>query len=114
MVEDKAEELPSESNMFVGGSSATMKYVSFRNLILDRISIIACDISVTEWVVIVNQILQPEESEWDEFGNDLYAIPEMVPTQPSNPVVEVSPASKIDEENKIKALIETPALDWSR
>ncbi|XP_038987742.1 E3 ubiquitin ligase PQT3-like [Phoenix dactylifera] len=56
----------------------------------------------------------PEESEWDEFGNDLYAIPEVLPAQSGSPVVDVSPANKVDEDSKIKALIDTPALDWNR
>ncbi|KAJ6827074.1 E3 ubiquitin ligase PQT3-like [Iris pallida] len=54
-----------------------------------------------------------EESEWDVFGGDLYALPEDLPPQSRNPVSEVSPASKMDEENKIKALVETSALDWN-
>ncbi|XP_020267892.1 E3 ubiquitin ligase PQT3-like [Asparagus officinalis] len=81
VVDNKAEELPPQSSMFVGDSSATMN--------------------------------NPEESEWDVFGNDLYA-PEVVPTQSGNPGVDVSSASRIDEDDKLKALIETPALDWSR
>ncbi|GLT35106.1 hypothetical protein SLA2020_095850 [Shorea laevis] len=56
----------------------------------------------------------PEDSEWDEFGNDLYSIPEMLPTQPSNPLPDAPPANKADEDSKIKALIDTPALDWQR
>ncbi|XP_008797347.1 E3 ubiquitin ligase PQT3-like isoform X2 [Phoenix dactylifera] len=56
----------------------------------------------------------PEESEWDEFGNDLYAIPEALPALSTHPVVDVSPANKVDEDSKIKALIDTPALDWNR
>ncbi|XP_027079594.1 E3 ubiquitin ligase PARAQUAT TOLERANCE 3 isoform X1 [Coffea arabica] len=56
----------------------------------------------------------PDESEWDEFGNDLYAIPETLPAQPSNLVQEAAPPSIVDEDSKIKALIETPALDWQR
>lgn len=62
----------------------------------------------------MNHTLQEEESEWDEFGNDLYAIPDVTPPQLGNPGVDASAASKIDEENKIKALVETPALDWNR
>lgn len=58
--------------------------------------------------------MQPEEYEWDEFGNDLYAIPEVNPAQSSNPVIDTSPANKVDEDSKIKALIDTPALDWNR
>nr|GMD76434.1 zinc finger CCCH domain-containing protein 18-like isoform X1 [Ipomoea batatas] len=54
----------------------------------------------------------PEDLEWDEFGTDLYATPEVMTVQSSNPVQEVSPPSKADEESKIKALIDTPALDW--
>ncbi|XP_077219293.1 E3 ubiquitin ligase PQT3-like isoform X1 [Tasmannia lanceolata] len=53
----------------------------------------------------------PEESEWDEFGNDLYAIPEMLPVQPVNPM-QVVPPDRADEDNKLKALINTSALDW--
>ncbi|KAL2547443.1 DWNN domain [Forsythia ovata] len=54
-----------------------------------------------------------EEAEWDEFGNDLYAIPELVTVQSSNPVQD-APPSKADEDSKIMALIDTPALDWQR
>ncbi|XP_065624559.1 E3 ubiquitin ligase PQT3-like isoform X2 [Quercus suber] len=56
----------------------------------------------------------PEDSEWDEFGNDLYAIPEVLPVQSNNPVPEALPTNKADEDSKIKALIDTPALDWQR
>ncbi|KAI3468974.1 hypothetical protein Pfo_025637 [Paulownia fortunei] len=55
-----------------------------------------------------------EDLEWDEFGNDLYAIPETVTVQSSIPVQDAPPVSKEDEESKIKALIDTPALDWQR
>ncbi|KAM7494063.1 hypothetical protein LguiB_028672 [Lonicera macranthoides] len=54
----------------------------------------------------------PEDSEWDEFGNDLYEIPEVLPVQLSNPVQDVLPTSKADEDSKIRALIDTPVLDW--
>ncbi|KAL1367747.1 hypothetical protein HN51_021866 [Arachis hypogaea] len=56
----------------------------------------------------------PEDSEWDEFGNDLYAIPDVPPIQSSNLIPEAPPTNKADEESKIKALIDTPALDWQR
>lgn len=59
-------------------------------------------------------LLQQEDSEWDEFGNDLYAIPEVLPVQSSSQATEVASTSKTDEENKLKALINTPALDWQR
>ncbi|XP_073043057.1 E3 ubiquitin ligase PARAQUAT TOLERANCE 3-like [Primulina eburnea] len=56
-----------------------------------------------------------EDLEWDEFGNDLYAIPETVPVQLNNAVQNhPPPVSKEDEDSKIKALIDTPALDWQR
>lgn len=58
--------------------------------------------------------LQPEDSEWDEFGNDLYAIPEVLPMQASNPIQDAPPPCKADEDSLIKALIDTPALDWQR
>lgn len=61
-------------------------------------------------IILLN--LQPEESEWDEFGNDLYAIPEAMPVQSGNPVQDVHPTNRADEDSKLKALIDTPALDW--
>ncbi|GMH26650.1 hypothetical protein Nepgr_028493 [Nepenthes gracilis] len=55
-----------------------------------------------------------ETSEWDdEFGHDLYAtIPEVTPVQSGSLILDAPPPSKADEDSKIKALIETPALDW--
>ncbi|XP_042457868.1 E3 ubiquitin ligase PQT3-like isoform X1 [Zingiber officinale] len=85
VVESKIEELPPPASLLVGDSSIN-KYIG---------------------------VLQPEEYEWDEFGNDLYAIPETNHSQTSNFVVNVPPGNKVDEESKIKALIDTPALDWN-
>ncbi|KAK8946954.1 hypothetical protein KSP39_PZI007442 [Platanthera zijinensis] len=65
-------------------------------------------------VVMCIMILQPEESEWDEFGNDLYSIPLVHHAQPIAPIVDVSPVDRVDEDSKIKALVDTPALDWNR
>uniref|UniRef100_A0A803LTA1 DWNN domain-containing protein n=1 Tax=Chenopodium quinoa TaxID=63459 RepID=A0A803LTA1_CHEQI len=51
----------------------------------------------------------------DEFGNDLYAtIPEMTPGQSGNPMQDLVPASKADEDSKLKALIENSSFDWQR
>ncbi|KAE8678620.1 DWNN domain isoform 2 [Hibiscus syriacus] len=58
--------------------------------------------------------LLPEDTEWDEFGNDLYSTPEVLPVQSSNPVHNALPTNKADEENMIKALINTPSLVWQR
>ncbi|CAA0807608.1 DWNN domain- a CCHC-type zinc finger, partial [Striga hermonthica] len=55
-----------------------------------------------------------EDFEWDDFGDDLYAIPESASVQQTIPVQDVSPVCKDDEESKIKALIDTPALEWQR
>ncbi|KAI4377922.1 hypothetical protein MLD38_015477 [Melastoma candidum] len=55
-----------------------------------------------------------EDSEFDEFGNDLYSIPETLPIISTNTMPDFIPTNKADEENKIKALINTPALDWQR
>ncbi|KAL9405922.1 hypothetical protein Peur_002894 [Populus x canadensis] len=55
-----------------------------------------------------------EDSEWDEFGNDLYSIPDVLPVQSNNPPPDVVPTNKADEDDRIKALIDTPALDWQR
>ncbi|XP_037494116.1 E3 ubiquitin ligase PARAQUAT TOLERANCE 3 isoform X1 [Jatropha curcas] len=55
-----------------------------------------------------------EDTDWDEFGNDLYAIPEVPVVQSNNAVLDAPPTNKADEDSKIKALIDTPALDWQR
>uniref|UniRef100_A0A6N2KDR3 DWNN domain-containing protein n=2 Tax=Salix TaxID=40685 RepID=A0A6N2KDR3_SALVM len=55
-----------------------------------------------------------EDNEWDEFGNDLYSIPDVLPAQSNNPPHDVVPTNKADEDDRIKALIDTPALDWQR
>ncbi|PIA31749.1 hypothetical protein AQUCO_04900203v1 [Aquilegia coerulea] len=54
----------------------------------------------------------PNETEWDVFGNDLYAIPEVMPIQSNNMVQDNSTCDKADEDNKIKALIDSSAFDW--
>uniref|UniRef100_I1QUR8 DWNN domain-containing protein n=1 Tax=Oryza glaberrima TaxID=4538 RepID=I1QUR8_ORYGL len=55
----------------------------------------------------------PEESEWDdEFGNDLY-VSDSVPSQLGSQAVDAS-ENKVDEDSKIKALIDTSALDYSQ
>ncbi|KAL8263750.1 hypothetical protein R6Q59_021880 [Mikania micrantha] len=53
-------------------------------------------------------------SEYDEFGNDLYEIPEAVPVVSNNQLPDAPAPSKADEESKIQALIDTPALDWQQ
>ncbi|KAK1376364.1 DWNN domain-containing protein [Heracleum sosnowskyi] len=53
-----------------------------------------------------------DELEWDEFGNDLYAIPEVAVVHSSNPVQCAPLPTKTDEDSKIKALFDTPALEW--
>jgi len=44
----------------------------------------------------------------------LYTIPDQVPVQPSNLIPEAPPPNKADEDSKIKAFVDTPALDWQR
>ncbi|XP_024640376.1 E3 ubiquitin ligase PQT3-like isoform X2 [Medicago truncatula] len=56
----------------------------------------------------------PENLDWDEFGNDLYSIPDQLPVQSSTMIPDAPLTSKADEDSKIKALIDTPALDWQQ
>ncbi|KAJ0602830.1 putative transcription factor interactor and regulator CCHC(Zn) family [Helianthus annuus] len=53
-------------------------------------------------------------SEYDEFGNDLYEIPDVVPVVSNIQLQEAPAPSKADEDSKIQALIDTPALDWQQ
>ncbi|VAI59454.1 unnamed protein product [Triticum turgidum subsp. durum] len=56
----------------------------------------------------------PEESEWDdEFGNSLY-VSDSVPSQPASQAIDASSENQIDEDSKIKALIDTVAVDYSQ
>ncbi|KAF7828439.1 E3 ubiquitin ligase PQT3-like isoform X1 [Senna tora] len=86
---------------------------------------VAVNISVTKC---------PEESDWEDFGGDLYATSDLLPVQSSNLVTEAPSTNKDDENSKVKALIDdtpkaasinkddenrmikaiidTPALDW--
>ena len=57
--------------------------------------------------------MQPDDLEWDEFGNDLYSLPEVpqaIQTTHSQPVF----TNKVDEDNKIKAPIVSTALEWQQ
>ncbi|KAI4981114.1 hypothetical protein ZWY2020_021599 [Hordeum vulgare] len=55
-----------------------------------------------------------EESEWDdEFGNSLY-VSDSVPSQPASQAIDASSENQIDEDSKIKALIDTAAVDYSQ
>ncbi|CAM0944739.1 unnamed protein product [Alopecurus aequalis] len=55
----------------------------------------------------------PEESEWDdEFGNSLYVC-DSIPSQPASQTVHAS-ENQVDEDSKIKALIDTAAVDYSQ
>ncbi|KVE11116.1 hypothetical protein Ccrd_024065, partial [Cynara cardunculus var. scolymus] len=53
-------------------------------------------------------------SDYDEFGNDLYEIPEVVPIASCNQLQDAPAPGKADEDSKIQALIDTPALDWQQ
>ncbi|XP_059639050.1 E3 ubiquitin ligase PQT3-like [Cornus florida] len=101
-MENKSEDAPSIKSNFVGTHSSVMR----------------C----------------PDNSEWydfgDDFGDDLYTIPEVLPVPPvqcsnpiqdapplplvqrKNPFQDAPPLSDADEDKKIKALVDTPALDW--
>ena len=57
--------------------------------------------------------MQHDDSEWDEFGNDLYSLPEVpqaIQTTHSQPVF----TNKVDKESKIKDLVDSTALEWQR
>ena len=56
--------------------------------------------------------LQPGESEWDdEFDIYMFLNSDSVPSQPACQAVDDS-ENKVDEDSKIKALIDTSALDY--
>lgn len=69
---------------------------------------------------------QVDESEWgDEFGVDLYAMPENPSFQQHLPPLPQQPlqqqqlqqqvgADKLEEDNKIKAFVDASATDWQR
>ncbi|XP_042503452.1 E3 ubiquitin ligase PARAQUAT TOLERANCE 3-like isoform X2 [Macadamia integrifolia] len=54
----------------------------------------------------------PEELDLDDFGDDVYADPKVLPVWSSNPVVDAPCPSETDEDSRIMALVNTPALNW--
>ena len=55
--------------------------------------------------------MQPNDSEWDEFGNDLYSLPEVpqaIQTTNSQSVF----TNKANKDSNIKALVDSTALEW--
>ena len=57
--------------------------------------------------------MQLDDSEWDEFGNDLYSLPE-VPQEIQKTHSQPLFTNKADEERKIKGLVDSTALEWQR
>ncbi|WMV20575.1 hypothetical protein MTR67_013960 [Solanum verrucosum] len=49
--------------------------------------------------------------ECDDFGDDVYAIPKILPVQSDNPVPSAPTSSKHDEDTKIKNVIATPDIE---
>lgn len=111
------------ASAFLGDSS--MKYVRLTtscwlSLYLAKIGHLNCIrifIYLLELPIYLEELifnilkLQPEESEWDdEFGNELY-VSDSVPSQPACQAVDAS-ENKVDEDSKIKALIDTSGLDY--
>ncbi|XP_010518720.1 PREDICTED: E3 ubiquitin-protein ligase RBBP6 [Tarenaya hassleriana] len=79
----------------------------------NKVEDVQADVSI--YSAADSSAMKNAEDEWDEFGNDLYSIPDAPVAQMNNPVPDLVPADeKVDEESKIKALIDTPALDWQR
>ncbi|XP_072957678.1 E3 ubiquitin ligase PQT3-like isoform X2 [Typha angustifolia] len=53
-----------------------------------------------------------EQSTFDDFGEDMFAIPEVASEQTKNPVLNISTVDKAEEDMKINTLVNTPAIDW--
>ncbi|KAK8955370.1 hypothetical protein KSP40_PGU000555 [Platanthera guangdongensis] len=87
---------------------------STARMIVSPIDVLAIDDDDVQMLFSPRVISQPEESEWHEFGNDLYSIPEVHLAQLIAPIVDVSPVDRVDEDSKIKALVDTPAFDWNQ
>ncbi|XP_070021459.1 E3 ubiquitin ligase PARAQUAT TOLERANCE 3-like [Nicotiana sylvestris] len=51
-----------------------------------------------------------QDIDYDDFGDDIYAIPKLIPNHSGNPVLNAPTNSINDEETKIKNLIDTPDL----
>ncbi|OIV97048.1 hypothetical protein TanjilG_11565 [Lupinus angustifolius] len=82
--ENKTSETEPDNNSFLVANASAMKYI--------------------------------EDMDWDEFGNDLYSNLDALPVQSSNFIPEAPLTNNADEDldSKIKAVVDTPALDWQR
>lgn len=110
-VENKVVETEPENISLPADDTSAMKYVS-----LFFLYILFCmtNSDSVPRKLITRTIEQPEKLDWDEFGNDLYSIPDQLPVQSSYMILEAPPTNNADEDSKIKALIDTPALDWQQ
>lgn len=116
-VELVVEDTQPQKSSFQAADSSVMIYVSFFPMVfpLDYINLFyAEDLISFSFMLYCLTWTQNEDTEWDKFGNDLYAIPEAPSVQSSFPLPDAQPANKADEDSKIKALIDTPALDWQQ
>lgn len=59
-------------------------------------------------------ILQYEQPDFGDFGDDIYTTIEAASEMPKDPLPNIVTTDKTEEERKIKALVDTPAIDWSR
>nr|CAD1841669.1 unnamed protein product [Ananas comosus var. bracteatus] len=58
-------------------------------------------------------ILQYEQPDFGDFGDDIYTTIEAASEMPKDPLPNIVTTDKTEEERKIKALVDTPAIDWS-
>ncbi|KAF9622300.1 hypothetical protein IFM89_031103 [Coptis chinensis] len=83
-------------------SQPRLRFVANNQIVVTKV--------IEKTIVECQQPSLPEVVEGDDFGDDVYTVPEVVAV-PCNYVVTLA-LEKADEDRKIKAMIESSTLEW--
>ncbi|KAF9625600.1 hypothetical protein IFM89_024373 [Coptis chinensis] len=85
-------------------SQPRLRFVANNQLVVPKV--------VEKTIVECQQPSLPQVAEGDDFGDDVYTVPEVVAVPCSYVVQDTLALEKADEDRKIKAMIESSALEW--
>ncbi|KAF9622306.1 hypothetical protein IFM89_031109 [Coptis chinensis] len=85
-------------------SQPRLRFVANNQLVVPKV--------VEKTIVECQQPSLPQVSEGDDFGDDVYTVPEVVAVRCNYVVQDTLALEKADKDRKIKAMIESSALEW--
>ncbi|KAH7277568.1 hypothetical protein KP509_39G057400 [Ceratopteris richardii] len=119
---DDAQSIPRNTSVLVRRVPARRHRPIVAEVIDEKVKDDVAKVTVPQTVASVLQSKQVDESEWgDDFGMDLYAMPEsfslqQLPalSQQLQPQQQQIGADKLEEDSRIKAFVDASATDWQR